>query len=503
MDSCNKVLDYPNMTAIPTYALYGERQTHGEHWLHWETITSRSRLYGFRIAAHRHDALYQLIYVSDGRASVVIDGEAVEVTPPAIMVLPPLSVHGFEFSSDIEGVVLTFFARDVQAALADIGEESHGLNRPGILRPVEGVVGKGQIDIAIRRLIAEVDHRAPGQEAALRAQLTLLLVALHRLDLAAARNAREEGEVSARHGRAFLALVDAHYRDTRKIGFYASRLGITPPTSTASAARSSGHRPWRHRAADRLGAALLQFSVLSVKETASCSAIPTRPISSSLQDASGKAPSAAQYDYLKIGRKQMRRELIDFSGGWVFGQNPPAPQRGGCRSPILTRRPISAPSPMKSASPPTRIEGGNRRRLEAAMANARVARNGGRSRHRSLTPFEARLTGRLRNRENILTVTVDGGENPKSALWQQIDYLTYAGLYRERGCATAPVFLGNCGRRPILAERKTVQARVEIANPQGLTLSGTLTARLLGGEAGGGGSHQGRQSKPSQDTGRA
>lgn len=268
MDSRNKVLDYPNMTAIPTYALYGERQTHGEHWLHWETITSRSRLYGFRIAAHRHDALYQLIYVSDGRASVVIDGEAVEVTPPAIMVLPPLSVHGFEFSSDIEGVVLTFFARDVQAALADIGEESHGLNRPGILRPVEGVVGKGQIDIAIRRLIAEVDHRAPGQEAALRAQLTLLLVALHRLDFAAARNAREEGEVSARHGRAFLALVDAHYRDTRKIGFYASRLGITPTHLNRVCRQIFG--------ASALGVIerrivlearrYLQFSVLSVKE---------------------------------------------------------------------------------------------------------------------------------------------------------------------------------------------------------------------------------------------
>lgn len=268
MDSRNKVLDYPDMNAIPTYALYGEQQTSGEHWLHWETITSRSRLYGFRIAAHRHDALYQLIYVSDGRASVVIDGEHFEVTPPAIIVLPPFCVHGFDFSSDVEGVVLTFFARDVEAALADIGEDSQGLNRPGILKPVEGVVGNGQIDIAIRRLIAEVDYRAPGQEAALRAQLTLLLVALHRLDLAATRNARGEGDFSARHGRAFLALVDTHYRDTRRIGFYASKLGITATHLNRVCRQIFGVSALSviERRILLEARRYLQFSVLSIKE---------------------------------------------------------------------------------------------------------------------------------------------------------------------------------------------------------------------------------------------
>lgn len=268
MDSRNKVLDYPDMSAIPTYALYGEQQTSGEHWLHWETITSRSRLYGFRIAAHRHDALYQLIYVSGGRASVVIDGEHFEVTPPAIIVLPPFCVHGFDFSSDVEGVVLTFFARDVEAALADIGEGSQGLNRPGILKPVEGVVGNGQIDIAIRRLIAEVDGRAPGQAAALRAQLTLLLVALYRLDLAATRNARGEGDVSARHGRAFLALVDIHYRDTRSIGFYASKLGITPTHLNRVCRQIFGVSALSviERRILLEARRYLQFSVLSIKE---------------------------------------------------------------------------------------------------------------------------------------------------------------------------------------------------------------------------------------------
>jgi AraC family transcriptional regulator, transcriptional activator of pobA len=228
MDSANIVLDYPDMNAIPTYALYGEQQASTGHWLHWETITSRSRLYGFRIAAHRHDELYQLLYVSRGKASVMLDGESFELSPPAVIVLPPLSVHGFSFSPDIEGFVLTFFARDVRAALTEIGEEAEGLMRPGVLRPIEGVVEAGHLDRRVRLLTEEADFNASGHDAALRARMTLLLVALHRLDLAAMRNAPEEMDVSTRHARAFMALVDKHYRDTRKIGFYASRLGITP-----------------------------------------------------------------------------------------------------------------------------------------------------------------------------------------------------------------------------------------------------------------------------------
>jgi AraC family transcriptional activator of pobA len=156
MDSANIVLDYPDMNAIPTYALYGEQQASTGHWLHWETITSRSRLYGFRIAAHRHDELYQLLYVSRGKASVMLDGESFELSPPAVIVLPPLSVHGFSFSPDIEGFVLTFFARDVRAALTEIGEEAEGLMRPGVLRPIEGVVEAGHLGRCLHLLFGRI-----------------------------------------------------------------------------------------------------------------------------------------------------------------------------------------------------------------------------------------------------------------------------------------------------------------------------------------------------------
>lgn len=123
--------------------------------------------------------------------------------------------------------------------------------------------------------------------------------------------------------------------------------------------------------------------------------------------------------------------------------------------------------------------------FEGAMADARVSLNGvGIASHKDgYTPFEARLTGRLAPGENVLGVTVDGSENPEiPPFGGQIDYLTYAGLYREAWLVvTAPVFIANARIETpeVLAAEKTVRARVELANPQDLPLAGTLRARLL------------------------
>ena len=72
--------------------------------------------------------------------------------------------------------------------------------------------------------------------------------------------------------------------------------------------------------------------------------------------------------------------------------------------------------------------------FEGAMADAQVWVNGQEVvRHRDgYTPFEARLTGHLTRGGNLVTVRIDGSENPEiPPFGGQIDYLTYAGIYSE------------------------------------------------------------------------
>ena len=72
--------------------------------------------------------------------------------------------------------------------------------------------------------------------------------------------------------------------------------------------------------------------------------------------------------------------------------------------------------------------------FDGAMADARVYLNGTEiaAQKDGYTPFEVRLTGLLLDGDNLISVVLSGVENPDiPPFGGQIDYLTYAGLYRE------------------------------------------------------------------------
>jgi len=122
--------------------------------------------------------------------------------------------------------------------------------------------------------------------------------------------------------------------------------------------------------------------------------------------------------------------------------------------------------------------------FDAAMADAVVYLNGEEIvAHRDgYTPFEARLTGKLREGDNLITVKIDGSENPEiPPFGGRIDYLTYAGIYRDVWLkVTDPVSIANIKieTRDVLSDAKSVTVRCDLSNPQRLAFAGTVTALL-------------------------
>jgi len=122
--------------------------------------------------------------------------------------------------------------------------------------------------------------------------------------------------------------------------------------------------------------------------------------------------------------------------------------------------------------------------FDAAMANSVVSLNGEQlvAHKDGYTPFEARLTGKLKPGRNELTVRIDGSENPAiPPFGGRIDYLTYAGIYRDVWLkVTAPVSIGSVKVETpdALAPKKSVRARIDLSNPGNAPVTGTLTATL-------------------------
>ncbi len=123
--------------------------------------------------------------------------------------------------------------------------------------------------------------------------------------------------------------------------------------------------------------------------------------------------------------------------------------------------------------------------FDGAMANSRVFLNGMKiGGHKDgYTPFEVRLTPYLKATGNLITVCVDGSENPEiPPFGGQIDYLTYAGIYREVWLkVTDRISIQNVKIETdkVLDTNKSVRVSCFLSNPDDLALNGTLKAEIF------------------------
>jgi AraC family transcriptional regulator, transcriptional activator of pobA len=132
---------------IPTFSLYGERRESSTDTdpLHIEDIPSRSRKYLWRIGMHRHQNLYQCVLVDMGEATVDLDGSRGSVQGPAAIIIPAGTVHGFRFSPETRGYVLTV---DLDRLLALAAPPHHA--------PIHGLFSAPRIvDLQVDKPFAE------------------------------------------------------------------------------------------------------------------------------------------------------------------------------------------------------------------------------------------------------------------------------------------------------------------------------------------------------------
>ena len=222
--------------AVPVFKLYGETAA----WptpdlLHCESIAERSRLHDWEIKPHRHGDLVQLLYVRSGQAELQVEGQSNQVTEPVLQVVPALSVHGFRFSRDIQGQVLTL-ALPLAEQLAN-AFDARLLQRAGCYP-----VGEAKADLD--RLFDSIDEeyygQAPGRELMLQSLLSQLLVWIGRRALQQAQADASQPDRGREHLQGFTQLLETHFRQHLPIEHYAGALGISAAHLNALCRRLAG-----------------------------------------------------------------------------------------------------------------------------------------------------------------------------------------------------------------------------------------------------------------------
>jgi AraC family transcriptional regulator, transcriptional activator of pobA len=217
------------MKAIPTYALYGElSESLPPERLHCESIADRSRLYDWEIKPHRHEAFFQILHIRSGAGEAQFDGTRVAIRPPCVITVPPLCVHGFRFTRNIQGTVITVVERYLDAILAGAPQLQSRLAVPQLHRFQARSAQAARIDQLFETIVSEFGGNAAWRTAAIHASLALALILAARAQTAPAPGATGPANRKMLHLQRFRALLDRDYRTHKSVAFYAGELGITP-----------------------------------------------------------------------------------------------------------------------------------------------------------------------------------------------------------------------------------------------------------------------------------
>lgn len=217
------------MQRITQYdGLYGQANTQSNaDYLFSELLETRSRSFDWVIQPHIHARLFQLFFLATGRVTFREAHGQQDLTAPAVLLIPPTAPHGFTYSADATGRILT-----VSDALVA------GLFPPDSpLAPLLGAVQRltafaGPYPASrVRELLEEIDQELFNDQPEKR---TMLHVALQRLFLVLFR-IWQQGEAlgavpttpSLRYFRKFQQRV-RQVGTTHSVAQLADELAVTP-----------------------------------------------------------------------------------------------------------------------------------------------------------------------------------------------------------------------------------------------------------------------------------
>lgn len=255
---------------VPTYQLYGEETgKEPDFWVHCETIKSRSSRHQWEIRLHRHESFFQILYIEAGSGDATFDRKSVPILPPSILTVPPGLNHGFRFSRDIEGLVITVLASHLSHAPGERGSYGEWLSLPHLTALDPQDVDADYLMQTVKRIGNEFEHRGSGRNELLSSYIALSLRLAARISHKdnVSQLSAEEGE---KRMELLRGLIQRHFRSHKPASFYAAELGISLTHLNRIVRSTTGHTVH-----DLISAKLVEeskrelvFSLASVQEIA-------------------------------------------------------------------------------------------------------------------------------------------------------------------------------------------------------------------------------------------
>ena len=212
---------------IPVYELYGEEQ----QWLtpdllHCEAIATRSRLHNWEILPHSHHGLLQLLWLEQGEATLQLDDWKGQLVAGGVLIVPQHCIHGFQFSTDAKGIVITLAYALLDSLGADLSTalQSESAARIFLLEENEE---QSLIETMLRKLMKEYQQQQGYRRELIESSLTVVLACLMQQAQSMQPRLVEHPKRARRYLSEFTNLIEQDYIHHHQLTFYATKIGIS------------------------------------------------------------------------------------------------------------------------------------------------------------------------------------------------------------------------------------------------------------------------------------
>jgi len=209
-------------------------------FLNCERLSERSHIHDWTVEPHYHEGLAQLFVFDTGRVDGLIDTRRQALSGPALVWLPALCTHAFNYPRDMKGRVLTVPTTDIARLTERAAWMAPWIETPQILEgePHQGLLSEA-LDLA-ERIEREHENRDDIRNFLLEARFLLLLGVLHRGLTRQAGHREPVGERKTALVRQLQTCLDRHMPEIRSVADYANMLSVTPTHLTRAVKAVTG-----------------------------------------------------------------------------------------------------------------------------------------------------------------------------------------------------------------------------------------------------------------------
>jgi len=216
------------MKKIINYALYGEENYDiFTDYLHIENIAVRSKIHGWKFRPHQHHNSQQFFYIEEGGGHVLIEDIEYPIFSNSIIVIPSLTIHGFNFFLETKGWVLT---------IPDLYLEKTFKDQPTIIKEInkKALLNCTNEDSQqeFKFLLASIEKEHAKSTAIhslnLRCLATLLITKIVNLNPEAYKNSKQIIPKKEFTFHQFRELINENFKTRLSVSKYANILNITP-----------------------------------------------------------------------------------------------------------------------------------------------------------------------------------------------------------------------------------------------------------------------------------